>query len=295
MPPRHPESIGETESGPSAGKTVAGYRLLRLLGRGNQSQVFLAEPPSGSDQLVALKLSVLSTSQGAAAARQAFMDAAQVAQRLQHPHIVAVRGAGVEGALSWLAMEAVPGTNLERYTRAPRLLPEALVLHIAQKLAEALGHAHRQGVIHRDLKPANVLVDWASNTVKLVDFGLARVAGAANTGTGVVLGTPAYMAPEQLAGGLPSSSSDIYALGVLVFELLIGRLPHDARNMGELLQQVAGQTAPCLRSLRPTLPLALETLVASMLAKDPAKRPSDALSVAHGLAAARVDLPGAKP
>jgi serine/threonine-protein kinase len=263
-----------------------------LLGQGTQSQVFLAEPPDTGQPLVALKLAPLGQSAERPAARQAFLDAAQAAQRLVHPHIVAVHGAGVEGDFTWLAMEAVPGADLSRYARPPRLLPEAVVLHLMERVALALHHAHRQGLVHRDLKPANVLVDWPSDTVKLADFGLARGAQAINTGTGIVLGTPAYMSPEQLAGAVPNAAADLYALGVSLFELLTGRLPHDGRTMGELLRQVANDTPPALDLLQPGLPTGTSALVARLLAKAPTQRPADAGAVARELAQLRSDLPG---
>jgi len=278
------------------GATVAGHRLLRQLGQGTQSRVFLAEH-LGSGQVVALKVASIGNAEGGSSARRAFLQAAQLAQGLVHPHIVSVLDAGVEGPLAWLRMEAVPGTDLTRYTRSPRLLPEVLVLRVAERVALALAHAHRQGVVHRDLKPANVLVDWPTDTVKLADFGLARTAGAVQTGTGIVLGTPAYMAPEQLAGSLPSAATDLYALGVLLFEMLAGRLPHEGRSMGELLKQVAQQTAPDLSSLRPDLPPALARrvadLVARLLAKSAHQRPADAAAVAAELHQLQIGLPGA--
>jgi serine/threonine-protein kinase len=156
------------------------------------------------------------------------------------------------------------------------------------------------GLVHRDLKPANVLVDWATDTVKLADFGLSRAAGAAHTGTGIVLGTPAYMAPEQLAAAEPTAASDLYALGVTLYELLAGRLPHEGRSMGELLRQVSGETPEPLQRVRPGLPAAVGDLVARLLAKAPADRPGPASAVAAKLAEAAASLavaptgPGAK-
>ena len=164
-----------------------------------------------------------------------------------------------------------------------RLLPEALVLDIGARLAEALAYAHRRGVVHRDVKPANVLINWALGEAKLSDFGLARGAWAANTGTGIVPGSPAYMAPEQLAGMVPGAPADLYALGVTLFELLCGQRPHEAQNMGELLRQVAQDQAPSLLSLRPELPAGVAELVARLLRKTASERPVDGDAVAHGL------------
>jgi eukaryotic-like serine/threonine-protein kinase len=275
---------------PLAGRTVAGWRLLRLIGQGAHGSVYLAEG-AGHAEPVALKLITIDASGGLPRARQAFLDSAEVARQLHHPGIVRLHAAGVEGHTGWLAMEAVPGTDLGRYTQPPRLLPEPLVLRLAQRLALALDCAHRLGVVHRDLKPANVLVHFPSDTMKLADFGLARAADAAQTGTGIVLGTPAYMAPEQLAGNVPTPQSDLYALGVMLFQLLSGRLPHDASNMGELLRQVARAPAPDLRLLVPAIRPGLAALVARLLAKRPAQRPADARELAAALEALSADSP----
>lgn len=269
---------------------VAGWRLLRPLGQGALGSVYLAEG-HGHAAPVALKLVPLDASGGLVAAQAAFLASAAVAERLRHPDIVAVHAAGTEGATGWLAMEAVPGSDLGRYTVRARLLPEPVVAGVVARVAQALAYAHRQGVVHRDIKPANVLVHWPTDTVKLADFGLARAGDAAQTGTGIVPGTPAYMAPEQLAGNVPTARSDLYALGVLLFQLRSGRLPHEAGTMGALLQQVATQPAPALSAVAGDVAPALERLVARLLAKRPAERPADAEEAATVLRALAV--PGA--
>ena len=263
------------------GQIVAGHRLQRPLGQGAHGEVFLAEAPGGRP--VALKLARVPTGDGARAWCEHFMATVRHAQRLVHPGIVAVHAGGIEDRLAWLAMELVPGGDLGRYTLPSRLLPENLVLMLAWRMAQALAHAHRHGVVHRDLKPANVLVHLPSHTVKLADFGLARGADAVQTGTGVVVGSPAYMAPELLAGNLPTPATDLYALGVVMFELLAGRLPHAAPSMGELLRQVAHEPAPDLLECVPGITPALAALVAGLLAKPAAQRPSDAQALAEAL------------
>ena len=267
----------------NSGSVVGGYRLLRPLGRGAQSTVYLAESVATA-MPVALKVVALPAT-GEGAARAAFLRGAETARRLVHPGIVALYGAGIDGKLAWLAMEPVPGGDIERYTLARRLLPLPLVLAIGRRVAEALAYAHHQGVVHRDLKPANVLVDWPSDTVKLADLGLAREDDASRTATGLVPGTPAYMAPEQLAGGVPTAATDLYALGVMLFQLLAGRLPHEGATMGELLRQVVSEPAPDLRALQTGTPPALAELVTRLLAKRAALRPADAQAVAAALAA----------
>ncbi len=261
-----------------------GWRLQRPLGQGAVGSVYLAEG-HGHAVPVALKIVPLDASGGLAEAQQAFVASGLVAQRLHHPDIVAVHAVGTEGATGWIAMEAVPGGDLARYTERARLLPEPVVARVVARVARALAHAHRQGVVHRDIKPANVLVDWGTDTVKLADFGLARSGDTAQTGTGIVPGTPACMAPEQLAGNLPTARSDLYALGVLLFQLRSGRLPHEAATMGALLKQVATQAAPPLSSVATGVAPALERLVQRLLAKRPAERPADAEEVAAVLRA----------
>lgn len=263
---------------------LAGWRLLRPLGQGGMGSVFLAEGPAHPGP-VALKLVPLDRGGALPQAQRDFLASADVAARLRHPDIVAVFGAGTEGATGWIAMEAVPGADLGRYVERARLLPEPVLARVGARVARALAHAHRQGVVHRDLKASNVLVDWPSDAVKLADFGLARVADAAQTGTGIVPGTPACMAPEQLAGNLPTARSDLYALGVLLFQLRSGRLPHQARTMGELLQKVATAEAPRLSTVAEDVSPALDRLVARLLARRPVDRPADAEEAAAVLQA----------
>jgi len=276
------------------GHTVAGYRLHRLLGRGSHGEVYLAEALSGA-ACVALKVAPVPAGDAAAAWQDAFLACADTAGRLAHPDILAVYGAGIDGPLAWLAMEYLPGGDLSRYTHPARLLPERLVLAVAARLARALGYAHSQGVMHRDLKPANVLLHLPSATVKLADFGLARAHDAAQTATGIVLGTPAYMAPELLAGNLPTASTDFYALGVMLFQLLSGRLPHEAASMGELLRQVAGSLAPDLLTFAPGLPPALAGLVARLLARPAHLRPHNGPALAAELEALALQFRGTAP
>ena len=172
-------------------------------------------------------------------------------------------------------MERVRGVDLSRYTQRHLLLPETLVLRIGARVAAALAHAHANGIVHRDLKPANVLVNLADGQVKLADFGVARDEDTSATRTGMTLGTPAYMAPEQLAGTPASAASDAYALGVMLFELLAGRRPHQAANLGELLKATASQPPASLARLRPDLPPTVVAAVEQLLATDPAQRPAD--------------------
>lgn len=255
----------------SVPELVAGrYRPGPLLGRGAAGAVFAAEDLRTGTR-VALKLVPLRP--GTAAADSGREQRA--AARLAHPGIAAVLDAGVEAGCAWLASELVGGASLARYTEAVRLLPEPVVLRVGARIAEALAHAHSRGVVHRDLKPSNVKVDVTTGAVKLLDFGVALVDGSAATRTGMTLGTPSYMAPEQLAGAPASPASDAYSLGVLLFELLAGRRPHEAATLGELLREVAGGAPARLDALRPGLPPGVLAAVDELLARDPARRPAD--------------------
>jgi eukaryotic-like serine/threonine-protein kinase len=265
------------------------YRVLRVLGQGTMGAVHLAIDEASGDA-VALKVMAL-TGHAAGAerdeARARFLAEAEPMRRLQHPDIVTLLATGEQGGTGWLAMELVHGVDLGRYTRPARLLPEPVVLRLAERVARALHHAHRAGVVHRDVKPANIMIDWATDQLKLADFGMARLADAERTRTGLVLGSPAYMAPEQLAGDAPTPASDLYALGVTLFQLLTGRLPFDDSSLGELLRSVAFDPAPDLCTQRPGLPPALAAVVAGLLSKRPTDRPADAEALADTLLALR--------
>jgi serine/threonine-protein kinase len=200
---------------------------------------------------------------------------AALSRRLDHPDIVAVLATGLQGQQAWLAMERVRGVDLARYTQPQRRLPENLVLQIGARVAAALAHAHGLGIVHRDLKPANVIVNLAAGQVKLADFGVARDDEAERTRTGLSLGTPAYMAPELLAGDAASPASDAYALGVMLFELLTGRRPHEADTLGALLKATATERPADLRTLRPDLPAPALAAVEQLLARRPEDRPTD--------------------
>ena len=253
------------------------YRLGARLGRGASAEVREAVDLR-TGNTVAVKLITLPRDLPEARRKewlQRLQREADLARRLDHPDIVAVIEAGLQPGGAWLAMERVRGVDLSRYTQRHLLLPETLVLRIGARVAAALAHAHANGIVHRDLKPANVLVNLVDGQVKLADFGVARDEDASATRTGLTLGTPAYMAPEQLAGAPAGAASDTYALGVMLFELLAGRRPHQAATLGELLKATASQPPASLARLRPDLPPTAVAAVEQLLASDPADRPAD--------------------
>jgi serine/threonine-protein kinase len=273
----------ETDREPARG--LANYRIERRIGQGAAAQVFLAQERR-SGRWVALKLLELGSSPAAAEwhdALERFRREATVLHGLRHPGIVEVLDAGPSEQGAWMALEVVPGCDLSRYTRPSRLLPPPLVARTGARIAAALDHAHRHGVIHRDVKPANVMVDWATDTVKLGDFGLARTGEHTQTRSGVTLGSPDYMAPEQLAGATVGAAADVYGLGASLYELLAGRRPHEADNLGALLRAVASEPVLDLAQVRPDLDPALSSVVMQSLAKDPAARPASADELAARL------------
>ena len=152
-------------------------------------------------------------------------------------------------------------------------------------MAEALSYAHSQGVVHRDIKPANVMVDTEGSSVKVMDFGVARVDDASRTRTGIVLGTPSFMSPEQMSGRRTDGRSDLYSLGVMLFQLLTGTLPFEGGSMAELMRRIVNEPAPDVRGLRPELPQALADVVALALEKRPEVRYADGVQMAQDLRA----------
>jgi serine/threonine protein kinase len=268
-----------------AGTPLGGYRIERLLGRGAMGALYLAVDPA-TEAPVAIKTMVLGRDGDAserAETKARFLREAAAASRLQHPDIVTVQGAGEHEGLGFIVMELVAGSDLSRYTRQARLLPEPVVLRIVARVADALAYAHAAGVVHRDVKPANVMVHLPTHQVKVTDFGIARLADCERTRTGLTFGTPAFMAPEQLAGAAADGRSDLYSLGVMLFQLLTGRLPYEAPSMGELLRAIA-TTAPLdLRVVRPELPAALAEVVATAIEKRPENRYADGRQLASDL------------
>jgi serine/threonine-protein kinase len=186
--------------------------------------------------------------------------------------------------MAYIAMELLSGHDLTRHTRPGQLLTYVQVLSIGHRVALALAHAHSQGVVHRDIKPANVMIDLSHGAVKVMDFGIARLSDAARTRTGLVLGSPLYMSPEQLTGKQVDGRSDIYSLGLLLYQLLSGRLPFEATNMADLLRAVAERPVPSLRAHRPDLPAAMADVIELAMQKRPALRYATASDLATDLA-----------
>ncbi|HJV68891.1 serine/threonine-protein kinase [Ideonella sp.] len=265
------------------GVMIGGFPLVRTFAHGALGELHLASDPA-TGAPIAIKTVRL---HGGELTRERFLRESNAAARLHHPSIVRCHATGIEGqgesAIGWIAMEWVAGSDLARYTSPARLLPEPLVLELLAQAAEALGHAHALGVVHRDIKPANLLFNPGRGRLKIADFGCAHLSDAERSRSGVLAGTPVYMAPEQLAGAPVDGRCDLYALGVVLFELLTGHLPFESASMGELLADITRRPAPPLAALRPDLPGELAALIERLLAKQPEARLADGQAVAHEL------------
>lgn len=289
-PPRSAARPADVPSAPAAQAmpdraTLGRYRIDRQLGRGAMGAVYLGHDPKIGRQ-VAIKTMALSQEFDGAElteARARFFREAETAGRLQHRDIVTIFDAGEDQDLAYIAMEFLKGHDLQRHTTGAALLPVTAVLRIVSRVADALAYAHSQGVVHRDIKPANVMIDPADDSVKVTDFGIARITDSSRTRTGMVLGTPSFMSPEQMAGRRVDGRSDLYSLGVMLFQLLTGRLPHQADSMAKLMYQIANEPAPDIRTVRPELPEALANIVALALEKRPEVRYADGRQMAEDL------------
>jgi CHASE2 domain-containing sensor protein/predicted Ser/Thr protein kinase len=267
------------------------YQVEKELGKGAMGVVYQGRDPK-IGRVVAIKTLALGAEfegQELQDARERFFREAETAGRLQHPHIVTIFDAGEEHDLAFIAMEFLAGKDLLEHTRPGQLLAVDAVLRIGEQVALALDYAHRQNVVHRDIKPANIMFDPATATVKVTDFGIARITDASKTKTGMVLGTPSFMSPEQLAGQRVDGRADLYSLGVTLYQLLTGQLPLVGDSMAALMYQIANQPAPSVRSLRPALPQALADILDRLLAKTPAERLQTGAEVAQGLRAVLSD------
>ena len=263
------------------------YELERELGRGAMGTVYLGRDPR-INRVVAIKAIPIVeefAEEDLAEARARFFREAEMAGRLNHPGIVTVHDAGEDGGIAWIAMEYVSGHLLSEYSVADRLLPAATVIELVARTAEALDYAHAQNVIHRDIKPANMMFDPGTLETKITDFGIARLTNSTSTRTGIVLGTPSFMAPEQLEGRNVTGRSDLFALGVTLFQLLAGQLPFRADSMTGLMDKIANAEHPPLRTIRPDLPPCVSSIVDRALKKDPAERFATAGDMARALRA----------
>jgi len=273
------------------------YKLEREIGRGAMGIVYLGRD-TAINRSVAIKAIPLASEFSDAElveARSRFFREAETAGRLNHPNIVTIYDVGEERGLAYIAMEYLKGRHLSDHTTSNNLLEPRKVLEVIGRTAEALGFAHKQQVVHRDIKPANLMYDASTDILKITDFGIARLTGAGSTRTGIVLGTPSFMSPEQLEGRNVTGHSDLFSLGVSLFQLLTGQLPFTADSMTGLMQQIAEVPHPPLRAFRPDLPECVEVLIDRALAKNPDERFDTGAQMAAALDDCRSRIPSGLP
>jgi serine/threonine-protein kinase len=204
--------------------------------------------------------------------KERFFREAKTAGRLNHPNIVTIYDVGEEQDLAYIAMDYVQGEDLSLHCEPDKLLSVEEVMEITAQVAEALNYAHDQQVVHRDIKPANIIYDRENGIAKVTDFGIACLTDTRNTKTGVVLGTPSYMSPQQLSGQRVDGRSDLFSLGVTFYELLTGELPFDGESLSTLVYNIANKKHRDVRKVRSGLPPCVAQIVNKALHKDLKKR-----------------------
>ena len=261
------------------------YEVEKELGKGAMGTVYLGKDPKIS-RVVAIKTMALAQEfdeDEIDEVKKRFFREAETAGRLNHPNIVTIYDAGEEHDLAFIAMEFLKGHDLTRYCKPDNLMDIRRVISIVARSAEGLDFAHKQNVVHRDIKPANIMYEVESDTLKITDFGIARITDSSKTKTGTVLGTPSYMSPEQLAGKKVDGRSDLFSLGIMLYQMLSGSLPFKADSMASLMFKITNEEAADIRTIRAEIPEALATVVNKALIKDVDHRYQTGIEFANAL------------
>jgi len=278
-PPQAPGELG----------WLGGYRILQVLGRGGMGVVFRAEDPKLQRQL-ALK-AMLPTLAASGTARERFLREARLAASVEHDHVVVIHQVGEDRGVPFLVMPLLRGESLDERLKREGNLPVGEALRIGREAALGLAAAHKRGLVHRDIKPANLWLEEETGRVKVLDFGLARAAKTETqlTQTGAVIGTPAYMAPEQANGEAVDARTDLFSLGCVLYRMTTGELPFQGKDALSTLMAVvhANPAAPSTVNLE--VSPALSDFILRLLSKDPVGRPASAEETAEKLAALRTD------
>ena len=264
---------------------IGKYDILSELGQGASAVVYLAED-TFNDRKVAVKVAKKDADMSEEETRRfekLFLNEASLAGKLNHPNIVGVFDAVVEGDQRYIVMEYVPGGSLKKFCSETNLLPVRQAVLVIFKMCRALDYAFQNGVIHRDIKPANILLSERDD-IKISDFGTAKISHATHTQIDGFLGSPAYMSPEQINEEGPSVQSDIYSLGVVMYELLTGKLPFRAENSVAMINKILNEDPVPIETLRPDLPEKLVEIVQKAMHKDPKVRYANWFLMASDLA-----------
>jgi serine/threonine-protein kinase len=253
--------------------TLGRYEVLRELGKGAMGVVYLGKDPKINREVAIKTLRFEDEFDPAdmSAMKEGFFREAESAGRLVHPNIVTIYDAGDDGDISYIAMELLNGSDLKDYTTKGKLLAVNDTLEVIAKVADALDYAHQQGVVHRDIKPANIM-KLKDGTIKVTDFGIARITSQSKTATGTVMGTPSYMSPEQLAGSKVDGRADLFSLGVTLYEMLTGEKPFTGESVATLMFRIANTPHQSIMTLRADLPPGTEEIINTALQKTPDER-----------------------
>jgi eukaryotic-like serine/threonine-protein kinase len=267
-------------------RSIGRYQIQGLLGRGAMGEVYRARDPV-IDRSVAIKIMrrELTTGSGSEQLLERFRREARAAGRRFHPNIVAIWDFGDDNGRPFLVMELVDGRGLDQIIKSSGRLELSRGVPIIMQVLSALGFAHENGIVHRDIKPSNIMV-LQNDHVKVADFGIARIDASEFTIVGDLLGTPAYMAPEQLTGGAVDHRTDLFAAGVILFEMLTGVKPFRGKSITEIMSYMEKRGPEDIRALNPAVPDPLKRVIIKSVAFDAAQRYSDAAQFSQAIAEA---------
>jgi len=253
---------------------IGRYQIVKELGRGAMGMVYMGNDPKIARTVAIKTMALAKEFEGGnlEEVKRRFYKEAETAGQLNHPNIVTIYDVGEEHDLAYIAMDYIDGKSLDHYTRMENLLPLESVYDIGIHIAEALDYAHERKVVHRDVKPANIMYDSNRHVLKIMDFGIACLTDNSKTRTGTVLGSPFYMSPEQIAGHRVDGRSDLYSLGITLYQLFTGQLPFNGDSMAALMYQIANERPPGIRKVRSDLPACLGRIITRSLEKDVDKR-----------------------
>jgi serine/threonine protein kinase len=276
-------SLGNNAGGSMAPcdlKSLGRYQIQGVLGKGAMGTVYLGIDPAINRPLAlkTIRLDFVSDPEELAELKERLHREGQAAGKLSHPNIVTIYDVGSEGSLQYIAMEYLQGQTLEDMIKKKTRFNYRIIAQMISQICSALQYAHDQGIVHRDVKPANIMV-LSDYRIKVMDFGIARVDSNSMTKTGIAMGTPNYISPEQLRGREIDRRADIFSLGVMMYELLLGKRPFKGENLTSLMYAILNHEPEKPSSVRPQIPLLFDHIIAKALKKDPADRYQKAADV----------------
>jgi CHASE2 domain-containing sensor protein/tRNA A-37 threonylcarbamoyl transferase component Bud32 len=273
--------VEDAETRPTLGR----YEIIRELGSGAMGTVYLGKDPKINREVAIKTIRYENINESRVDdVKERFFREAEAAGKLAHPNIVTIYDVGEDYDVAYMAMELLDGTDLEPFCNRENLLPLSKILKVIFSVAQALDYAHQNGVVHRDIKPENIMI-LGNGEVKVTDFGIARVLTSSKTQTGIILGTPSYMSPEQIAGQKVDGRSDLFSLGVVLYELLSGEKPFKGDSLATLMYSITTSQPPPLNEVLSNAPEKCALVIEKALAKDKEKRYQSGLEMAKELAA----------